>query len=134
LETSFYFRACGKIFCAECSEKYIPLPTEQIFQPVRVCKACFAKHTPQSSNGAVTELNPQVTVTNGISSVHKTAANQNGRADLNIAAATTTTYVPCNTNPDNSQHCAVSNNLPTTHAKIKKPLKANDGEQYRNGH
>ncbi|XP_050737089.1 myotubularin-related protein 4-like isoform X5 [Eriocheir sinensis] len=34
-------RSCGKIFCSECSEHSIPIPREQLYQPVRVCGACF---------------------------------------------------------------------------------------------
>ncbi|KAK7070785.1 Myotubularin-related protein 4 [Halocaridina rubra] len=34
-------RSCGKIFCSECSENSIPIPREQLFQPVRVCGTCF---------------------------------------------------------------------------------------------
>ncbi|KAG0721170.1 Myotubularin-related protein 3 [Chionoecetes opilio] len=32
-------RSCGKIFCSECSEHSIPIPREQLFQPVRAGKA-----------------------------------------------------------------------------------------------
>ncbi|XP_064099234.1 myotubularin-related protein 4-like isoform X3 [Macrobrachium nipponense] len=34
-------RSCGKIFCSECSEHSIPIPREQLYQPVRVCGTCF---------------------------------------------------------------------------------------------
>ncbi|CAL4122150.1 unnamed protein product [Meganyctiphanes norvegica] len=34
-------RNCGKIFCAECSDNNVPIPTEQLFHPVRVCSTCF---------------------------------------------------------------------------------------------
>ncbi|XP_042215598.1 myotubularin-related protein 3-like isoform X3 [Homarus americanus] len=34
-------RSCGKIFCSECSEHSIPIPREQLYQPVRVCGSCF---------------------------------------------------------------------------------------------
>merc|ERR1719315_111904 len=46
--TQFWFgrrkhhcRSCGKLFCAECSEKYLPIPSEQLYPPVRVCDLCF---------------------------------------------------------------------------------------------
>ncbi|XP_045124631.1 myotubularin-related protein 3-like isoform X4 [Portunus trituberculatus] len=34
-------RSCGKIFCSDCSEHSIPIPREQLYQPVRVCGTCF---------------------------------------------------------------------------------------------
>ena len=46
--TQFWFgrrkhhcRSCGKLFCSECSEKYLPIPAEQLYHPVRVCDVCF---------------------------------------------------------------------------------------------
>ncbi|XP_023704302.1 myotubularin-related protein 3 isoform X4 [Cryptotermes secundus] len=35
-------RNCGKIFCADCSENTVPLPNEQLYDPVRVCSACYS--------------------------------------------------------------------------------------------
>ncbi|KAJ9581268.1 hypothetical protein L9F63_023540 [Diploptera punctata] len=35
-------RNCGKIFCADCSENTVPLPNEQLYDPVRVCYSCFS--------------------------------------------------------------------------------------------
>lgn len=37
------FRNCGLVFCGTCSEKRLPLPEEQLYDPVRVCFACFEK-------------------------------------------------------------------------------------------
>lgn len=34
-------RACGQIFCSDCSEYWAPLPDERLFQPVRLCASCF---------------------------------------------------------------------------------------------
>ncbi|XP_043602582.1 myotubularin-related protein 3 isoform X2 [Bombus pyrosoma] len=36
-------RCCGKIFCADCSENSTPLPSEQLYNPVRVCSECFSR-------------------------------------------------------------------------------------------
>ncbi|XP_076300036.1 phosphatidylinositol-3,5-bisphosphate 3-phosphatase MTMR4 isoform X2 [Lasioglossum baleicum] len=36
-------RCCGKIFCADCSENSTPLPSEQLYDPVRVCSDCFSR-------------------------------------------------------------------------------------------
>lgn len=36
-------RNCGRIFCADCSENSTPLPSEQLYSPVRVCTTCFSK-------------------------------------------------------------------------------------------
>lgn len=35
-------RNCGKIFCADCSENTVPLPNEQLYDPVRVCSTCYS--------------------------------------------------------------------------------------------
>nr|CAD7201001.1 unnamed protein product [Timema douglasi] len=35
-------RNCGKIFCADCSDNTVPLPNEQLYDPVRVCANCFS--------------------------------------------------------------------------------------------
>lgn len=41
--TIIYYRCCGKIFCADCSENSTPLPDEQLYNPVRVCSDCFTR-------------------------------------------------------------------------------------------
>lgn len=35
-------RNCGKVFCADCSENALPVPREQLYEPVRVCASCFS--------------------------------------------------------------------------------------------
>nr|CAD7261707.1 unnamed protein product [Timema shepardi] len=35
-------RNCGKIFCADCSDNTVPLPNEQLYDPVRVCANCYS--------------------------------------------------------------------------------------------
>lgn len=49
-QTQFWFgrrkhhcRSCGQLFCSECSERTVPVPAEQLYQPVRVCNFCFAE-------------------------------------------------------------------------------------------
>ncbi|KAL4660355.1 myotubularin-related protein 3-like [Arapaima gigas] len=34
-------RNCGNVFCATCCNQKIPVPSQQLFQPTRVCKACY---------------------------------------------------------------------------------------------
>lgn len=41
------FRNCGKIFCSECSENNVPLPSEQLYEPVRVCATCYSSLHPE---------------------------------------------------------------------------------------
>ncbi|XP_015125043.1 myotubularin-related protein 3 [Diachasma alloeum] len=44
-------RCCGKIFCADCSENSTPLPSEQLYNPVRVCSECFSRlHHPHTNS------------------------------------------------------------------------------------
>lgn len=46
----FSIRSCGKIFCADCSRNLVPLPAEQLYEPVRVCEPCFAVGAQRSIN------------------------------------------------------------------------------------
>ncbi|KAI5614114.1 myotubularin-related protein 3 isoform X2 [Silurus asotus] len=32
---------CGNVFCASCCDQKIPVPSQQLFEPSRVCKACY---------------------------------------------------------------------------------------------
>ncbi|KAM7416751.1 hypothetical protein PAMA_018688 [Pampus argenteus] len=34
-------RNCGNVFCASCCDQKIPVPSQQLFKPSRVCKACY---------------------------------------------------------------------------------------------
>ncbi|CAG9820539.1 unnamed protein product [Phaedon cochleariae] len=36
-------RRCGRIFCADCSENSTPLPSEDHYNPVRVCTNCYSE-------------------------------------------------------------------------------------------
>ena len=38
-------RSCGRLFCSECSEQSVPIPAEQLYQPVRVCDQCYTSLT-----------------------------------------------------------------------------------------
>lgn len=35
-------RSCGRIFCSDCSNQEMPVPNEQLYDPVRVCSECFS--------------------------------------------------------------------------------------------
>ncbi|KAB5567568.1 hypothetical protein PHYPO_G00234220 [Pangasianodon hypophthalmus] len=32
---------CGNVFCTSCCDQKIPVPSQQLFEPSRVCKACY---------------------------------------------------------------------------------------------
>lgn len=52
-ESIFIFiRSCGKIFCADCSRNLVPLPAEQLYDPVRVCEPCFALGASRSTSNS----------------------------------------------------------------------------------
>uniref|UniRef100_A0A8C2XKY5 phosphatidylinositol-3,5-bisphosphate 3-phosphatase n=1 Tax=Cyclopterus lumpus TaxID=8103 RepID=A0A8C2XKY5_CYCLU len=34
-------RNCGNVFCASCCDQKIPVPSQQLFDPSRVCKSCY---------------------------------------------------------------------------------------------
>uniref|UniRef100_A0A4W6G6U2 phosphatidylinositol-3,5-bisphosphate 3-phosphatase n=1 Tax=Lates calcarifer TaxID=8187 RepID=A0A4W6G6U2_LATCA len=35
-------RNCGNVFCASCCDQKIPVPSQQLFEPSRVCKTCYS--------------------------------------------------------------------------------------------
>ncbi len=35
-----FCRSCGQIFCNECTNFFVPVPTQQLSHPVRVCQKC----------------------------------------------------------------------------------------------
>lgn len=54
--TQFWFgrrkhhcRNCGQLFCSECSENLAPIPSEQLYHPVRICDDCFQKLYPEEA-------------------------------------------------------------------------------------
>ena len=56
-QTTFWFgcrkhhcRSCGKLVCGDCSSNSLPLPSEQLYHPVRICDACFRKNSGQSAD------------------------------------------------------------------------------------
>ncbi|KAM3939620.1 phosphatidylinositol-3,5-bisphosphate 3-phosphatase MTMR3 isoform 4-T4 [Leptodactylus fuscus] len=34
-------RSCGNVFCSSCCNQKVPVPTQQLFEPSRVCKSCY---------------------------------------------------------------------------------------------
>ncbi|XP_077456701.1 phosphatidylinositol-3,5-bisphosphate 3-phosphatase MTMR3 isoform X2 [Stigmatopora argus] len=32
---------CGNVFCGSCCDQKIPVPSQQLFEPTRVCKSCY---------------------------------------------------------------------------------------------
>ncbi|XP_028905326.1 myotubularin-related protein 3 isoform X2 [Ornithorhynchus anatinus] len=43
-------RNCGNVFCATCCNQKVPVPSQQLFEPSRVCKACYSHlHPPGAS-------------------------------------------------------------------------------------
>uniref|UniRef100_A0A671RYI9 phosphatidylinositol-3,5-bisphosphate 3-phosphatase n=1 Tax=Sinocyclocheilus anshuiensis TaxID=1608454 RepID=A0A671RYI9_9TELE len=35
-------RNCGNVFCGSCCDQKIPVPSQQLFEPSRVCKSCYS--------------------------------------------------------------------------------------------
>ncbi|KAM3939619.1 phosphatidylinositol-3,5-bisphosphate 3-phosphatase MTMR3 isoform 3-T3 [Leptodactylus fuscus] len=33
--------SCGNVFCSSCCNQKVPVPTQQLFEPSRVCKSCY---------------------------------------------------------------------------------------------
>lgn len=34
-------RNCGNVFCASCCDQKVAVPSQQLYEPNRVCKACY---------------------------------------------------------------------------------------------
>lgn len=60
LQNFLYFRNCGNIFCADCSENSTPLPSEHLYDPVRVCTSCFSKLSRHAFNSAASTPEEEV--------------------------------------------------------------------------
>ncbi|XP_021333894.2 phosphatidylinositol-3,5-bisphosphate 3-phosphatase MTMR3 isoform X3 [Danio rerio] len=39
-------RNCGNVFCGSCCDQKIPVPSQQLFEPSRVCRSCFSNLQP----------------------------------------------------------------------------------------
>lgn len=35
-------RNCGNVFCSSCCNQKVPVPSQQLFEPSRVCKSCYS--------------------------------------------------------------------------------------------
>lgn len=43
-------RNCGNVFCSSCCNQKVPVPSQQLFEPSRVCKSCYSSLHPPSSS------------------------------------------------------------------------------------
>ncbi|XP_072456093.1 phosphatidylinositol-3,5-bisphosphate 3-phosphatase MTMR3 isoform X3 [Notamacropus eugenii] len=43
-------RNCGNVFCSSCCNQKVPVPSQQLFEPSRVCKSCYNSLHPTSSS------------------------------------------------------------------------------------
>ncbi|XP_061459424.1 myotubularin-related protein 3 isoform X6 [Rhineura floridana] len=43
-------RNCGNVFCSSCCNQKVPVPSQQLFEPSRVCKSCYTSLHPGSSS------------------------------------------------------------------------------------
>ncbi|XP_026124782.1 phosphatidylinositol-3,5-bisphosphate 3-phosphatase MTMR3 isoform X3 [Carassius auratus] len=53
-------RNCGNVFCGSCCDQKIPVPSQQLFEPSRVCKWCFSSLQPPAPPLS-TELDKPIT-------------------------------------------------------------------------
>ncbi|XP_006894838.1 PREDICTED: myotubularin-related protein 3 isoform X3 [Elephantulus edwardii] len=43
-------RNCGNVFCSSCCNQKVPVPSQQLFEPNRVCKSCYSSLHPTSAS------------------------------------------------------------------------------------
>ncbi|XP_075291163.1 phosphatidylinositol-3,5-bisphosphate 3-phosphatase MTMR3 isoform X5 [Opisthocomus hoazin] len=55
-------RNCGNVFCSSCCNQKVPVPSQQLFEPSRVCKACYSSLHPSGSSLDL-ELEKPITAT-----------------------------------------------------------------------
>nr|XP_047910745.1 myotubularin-related protein 3 isoform X1 [Anser cygnoides]XP_047910746.1 myotubularin-related protein 3 isoform X1 [Anser cygnoides]XP_047910747.1 myotubularin-related protein 3 isoform X1 [Anser cygnoides]XP_047910748.1 myotubularin-related protein 3 isoform X1 [Anser cygnoides]XP_047910749.1 myotubularin-related protein 3 isoform X1 [Anser cygnoides] len=53
---------CGNVFCSSCCNQKVPVPSQQLFEPSRVCKSCYSSLHPSSSSLDL-ELDKPITAT-----------------------------------------------------------------------
>uniref|UniRef100_A0A8C3L7Z6 phosphatidylinositol-3,5-bisphosphate 3-phosphatase n=1 Tax=Chrysolophus pictus TaxID=9089 RepID=A0A8C3L7Z6_CHRPC len=53
---------CGNVFCSSCCNQKVPVPSQQLFEPSRVCKSCYSSLHP-SSTSLDLELDKPITAT-----------------------------------------------------------------------
>ncbi|KAM5237661.1 phosphatidylinositol-3,5-bisphosphate 3-phosphatase MTMR3 [Ctenodactylus gundi] len=41
---------CGNVFCSSCCNQKVPVPSQQLFEPSRVCKSCYSSLHPTSTS------------------------------------------------------------------------------------
>ncbi|XP_009869234.1 PREDICTED: LOW QUALITY PROTEIN: myotubularin-related protein 3, partial [Apaloderma vittatum] len=57
---------CGNVFCSSCCNQKVPVPSQQLFEPSRVCKSCYSSLHPSSSSLDL-ELEKPITATSNYS-------------------------------------------------------------------
>merc|ERR1719295_659114 len=99
--TAFWFgrrkhhcRCCGQVVCGECSQNSAPIPSEQLYHPVRVCDGCFG--TSNYPRGESTQLSPPpANADNGsLAADLASCSKENKRDEANTAAVDKTVNVP----------------------------------------
>ncbi|KAM6155042.1 phosphatidylinositol-3,5-bisphosphate 3-phosphatase MTMR3 isoform 2-T2 [Rhynchocyon petersi] len=43
-------RNCGNVFCSSCCNQKVPVPSQQLFEPSRVCKSCYSSLHPTGAS------------------------------------------------------------------------------------
>ncbi|CAG5131669.1 unnamed protein product [Candidula unifasciata] len=64
LRRKHHCRNCGKVFCADCSDRLAPVPHQHLNNPERVCRRCYS-HLVQLSPGASSDGRIPTLVANG---------------------------------------------------------------------
>ncbi|XP_029778879.1 myotubularin-related protein 3 isoform X1 [Suricata suricatta] len=54
---------CGNVFCSSCCNQKVPVPSQQLFEPSRVCKSCYSSLHPIPSSSIDLELDKPIAAT-----------------------------------------------------------------------
>merc|ERR1712223_898414 len=121
--TQFWFgrrkhhcRNCGQLFCSECSDNLAPIPSEQLYHPVRICDDCFLKLYPEEAAKKNEEATSETTINTGA----RVASKTNDAIEMNF-------YEKSNVSESTHEQDGTTTN--TSHQMLEQPSLQNLSER-----
>ncbi|XP_050540079.1 hepatocyte growth factor-regulated tyrosine kinase substrate [Daktulosphaira vitifoliae] len=81
VQRKHHCRACGQVFCAQCSSRSCTLPKFGIEKPVRVCEACYEKSNKSHSTKGLDDL-PIEYLTSSLAQQNQVPTNRKTEEEL----------------------------------------------------